>query len=359
MFSRNSIYPLPRDGALETKMQQLKYIGLVLKKNLWTVKFRKANTTALQGKSGLHFIISKMTKTLLKKCWKGSAVGVWDRDDYTKEAEKQLGDKDIYEEMCNDPGPLISTIHKAIEKVPKKGDVNADTIKYFMVKDPKSARFYLLPKIYKRLHDVPGWSVISNCGYYTENISSFLDCHLQPLTREVKSYLKGTNNFLKKLFSLLNLPDDITLSSVDVVGLYLNISHAESLCARRRRLDLRQEKYVTTSTLLELAAVFLKNNVFTFKGKTLKQKRVTTIGTKFAPLYSILFMTDLEEEPWNRTEAIPVVEVYRWHLFSLGLWRRESEEVYKIFEWETFDYKIHGRKVSNIDQLFGCYSSIY
>ena len=45
---------------------------------------------------------------------KGSAFVVWDRDDYIKEAEKQLGDKDIYEEVCNDPGPLISTIHKAI-----------------------------------------------------------------------------------------------------------------------------------------------------------------------------------------------------------------------------------------------------
>ena len=56
-----------------------------------------------------------------------------------------------------------------------------------MVKDPKFDRFYLLPKIQKRLHDVPGRPVISNYRYYTENISSFLDFHLQPLAREVKS----------------------------------------------------------------------------------------------------------------------------------------------------------------------------
>ena len=82
--------------------------------------------------------------------------------------------------MCNDPRPLLSTIHEAIEKIRKRGDLNADTINYFMVKDPKFARFYLLPKIHKRLHDVPGRTVISDCGYYTENISSFLDFHLQP-----------------------------------------------------------------------------------------------------------------------------------------------------------------------------------
>ena len=61
---------------------------------------------------------------------------------------------------------------------------------------------------YKWLHDVPGRPVISNCGYYTESISSFLDFH-KPLAWEVKSYMKDTNDFLKKLHSLPNLPDDI------------------------------------------------------------------------------------------------------------------------------------------------------
>ena len=132
--------------------------------------------------------------------------------------------------MCNDPEPLISTIHNAIEKVWLRGDLSADTIKYFMVKDPKFARFYLLPKIHKRLHDVPGRPVISNCGYYTENISSFLDFHLQPLAREGKSYIKDTNDFLKKLRSLPNLPDDIILCTVTVVGSYIPTFHMRRVC---------------------------------------------------------------------------------------------------------------------------------
>ena len=69
--------------------------------------------------------------------------------------------------MCKDPGPLISTIHEAIQEIRKRGDLNADTIKYSMVKDPKFACFYLLPRIRRQLHDVPGRPVISNCGYYT------------------------------------------------------------------------------------------------------------------------------------------------------------------------------------------------
>ena len=114
---------------------------------------------------------------------------------------------------------------------------------------------------YKRLDDVPGRFFISNCGYYTENISSVLDFHLEPLAHEVKSHMKDTNDFLQKLRSWPNLPNDIISCTVDVVGLYPNIQR-----------DLRQEKDVTTSTLVELAEVVLKNNVFTFKEKSLKQK---------------------------------------------------------------------------------------
>ena len=48
-----------------------------------------------------------------------------------------------------------------------------------------------------------------------------------------------------------------------------------------------------TDTIIDLAEVVLK---ITFRKKTLKQKRATAIGTKFAPPYSILFMAELEEK---------------------------------------------------------------
>ena len=54
-------------------------------------------------------------------------------------------------------------------------------------------------------------------------------------------------------------------------------------------------KDVSTDTIIDLAEVVLKNNIFTFGKKTLKQKQGTVIGTKFAPSHSILFMVELEE----------------------------------------------------------------
>ena len=105
------------------------------------------------------------------------------------------------------------------------------------MKDPKFARFYLLPKINKRLHNVPDRPVITNSGDHAENISSFLDHDLQPQAQAVKSYIKDTKEFLKNLRSLPKFPDRIILCTMDVVGLYANILQEEGLPALRKRLE--------------------------------------------------------------------------------------------------------------------------
>ena len=101
----------------------------------------------------------------------------------------------------------------------------------------------------------------------------------------VKSYIKDTNEFLKKLLSLPKLPDGIILCTMDIVGLYPNIPHEEGLSALRKRLETRQEKYDPADTTTDLAGVVLINNIFRFRKKTLQQKRGTAIGTKFASSY--------------------------------------------------------------------------
>ena len=60
---------------------------------------------------------------VIKGADKGSAVVVCDREDYIKEAEKQLGDSDVYAEVPDDSEPLISAIHRTIEKIRKRGDL--------------------------------------------------------------------------------------------------------------------------------------------------------------------------------------------------------------------------------------------
>ena len=60
---------------------------------------------------------------MIKSAGKGSTVVVWDREDYIKETEKQLGDEVVYEEVSNDAVPLLKTINAIIAKIRKRGDL--------------------------------------------------------------------------------------------------------------------------------------------------------------------------------------------------------------------------------------------
>ena len=61
---------------------------------------------------------------------------------------------------------------------------------------------------------MPGGSVISISGFYTENISFFIEYHLKSLAQNVKLYMRDTNDFLSKLASLPPLPDDVILCTI-------------------------------------------------------------------------------------------------------------------------------------------------
>lgn len=87
----------------------------------------------------------------------------------------------------------------------------------------------MLPKIYQWLYNVHGRSVVSNRDHYMENISSFLDSHVESRAKKVKSNIKYKSPFLKKLKETESLPKNAILCTIDVVGLNPNISHQEGL----------------------------------------------------------------------------------------------------------------------------------
>ena len=62
---------------------------------------------------------------------KGSVVVVWDRDDYLKEAYRQLDDKEVYEQVPDNPSVLANTLIKALSKIRLRRDLSKDTLDYF------------------------------------------------------------------------------------------------------------------------------------------------------------------------------------------------------------------------------------
>ena len=85
--------------------------------------------------------------------------------------ESQLENKDVYQEL---KGKIEGPLHKIIKSVIRKVRNNS-----------KLGRFYLPPKIHQRLYNIPGRPVISNSGYYTENISALLEYNPKPIMQNV------------------------------------------------------------------------------------------------------------------------------------------------------------------------------
>ena len=91
--------------------------------------------------------------------------------------------------------------------------------------------------------------VISNCG---KKVSEFLDHHLKPIMQEGWSYIKDTEDFLKKIQNMGKIPQDSILVTADVVGLYPSIPHNAGLRGLKDALDCRQNKKVPTDMLINM-----------------------------------------------------------------------------------------------------------
>ena len=96
------------------------------------------------------------------------------------------------------------------------------------------------------------------------------------------------NDFLCKLRDLPPLPESAIFVTIDVVSLYPHIPHNEGLEALKDVLDERENKTISTDSLIELSDIVLNNNFFEFNSDTYKQKRGAAIGTKMAPSYAIV-----------------------------------------------------------------------
>ena len=101
---------------------------------------------------------------------KGSCMVTWDRKDYLKKADRQLSDYKIYRDVnCTKKmlSLLVDKSNKIFPSLSRKKYILEKEVKYFTYNNKNATnlgRLYFLLKIYKRLFNVPGIPVISNCG---------------------------------------------------------------------------------------------------------------------------------------------------------------------------------------------------
>ena len=87
--------------------------------------------------------------------------------------------------MCSEDliPKLTEMSNMLLESSKRRGYISEKQLKYFRFDFKKACnlgKLYLLLKIDKRMFNIPGMPVISNCGTLTENVSEFMDSIFNP-----------------------------------------------------------------------------------------------------------------------------------------------------------------------------------
>ena len=90
---------------------------------------------------------------IIKKADKGSCIVIWGRNDYLMEAEKQLSDKKVYQEVSNSENilsKLAEMSNKMFSNLKKRGYITEKQLKYFSYEYRKATvNFISFPKFIK------------------------------------------------------------------------------------------------------------------------------------------------------------------------------------------------------------------
>ena len=143
-----------------------------------------------------------------------------------------------------------------------------------------------------------------------------MDHFIQPLVKELPSYLRDSSHLIN-LIRNLRIPKDSILATLDVTSLYTNISNNEGIEAVGGYLS-RHRHY---SSLLQLLRTVLTTNIFKFDNKDFLQVGGTAMGTKLAPSFANLFMGYFEDK-----------FIYSYRLQPL-LWKRFIDDIFFIWTY--------------------------
>ena len=191
---------------------------------------------------------------------KGGGVVIMDADKYIEAADRQLSGSTNYKKLQNDPTLQHNKlVNDTITRFKKEKLLPQNIADGLSTSNPRTPKFYLSPKIHKPNN--PGRPVISSVNCHTSNTSRYVDYHLQPIVKNIPSYIKDTNNFIKKTKDV-KVPKDAILVSLDVKALYTSIPNPECIAAVKRAYDKYQQKTIATKVLTTFLALILTLNNF-------------------------------------------------------------------------------------------------
>ncbi|KAK2814198.1 hypothetical protein Q5P01_000712 [Channa striata] len=270
---------------------------------------------------------------VIKPADKGSVVVILSRQQYIAEVSRQLEDNMYYKKL-EEPIYLetVPMVHDILDKLKRKKFITGNQNKYLKGEiEPRSRRFYILPKVHKAPEKwtvpyriPPGRPIVSDCDSETYRTAEYVDYFLNPLSVKHTSYVKDTYHFID-IVRNLSVPPDSLFFTIDIDSLYTNIDTTAGLVAVQRVFQKYPDKRRPDKQILELLEINLNRNDFEFNGEFYLQIKGTAMGKKFAPAYANIFMANWEEEALAKCPIKPLH--YLRYLDDIwGIWTGTMEQ---------------------------------
>ena len=268
----------------------------------------------------------------------------------------------VYQRLQTDITSDISKrVSNAVDEAMLLNVIDSDTAGGLKINNPKPGNLYCLPKIHKcpGSKTPPPRPICNSKQTPTEKISEWVDDQLQPLVKELPSYIQDDNDFLRKIDNINethHLPPDTLLVTWDVKSLYTNIPEQGGTAACRHYLSSNGRSINVIEIVMKFVGLILNCNHFTFGNAFFLQKSGTAMGTRMAPSYANLFMGFLETDLLNSAPEKPLVW-YRYIDDVFFIWthgREKYEEFFRFCNNNRFGmiFEVTKDSVSNISVPF-------
>ena len=136
---------------------------------------------------------------------------------------------------------------------------------------------------------------MKRCESITENIGIFVEHDIKHSPIQYESYLKDTPDFLRQAKNINKkekLPPNAILVTLDISGLYTNITHSEGINCTREALNSQNHSQFSTEFIIRLLELVLEYNIFEFDGEYYQQLIGTAMGSRLAPSYANIFLAN-------------------------------------------------------------------
>ena len=159
-----------------------------------------------------------------------------------------------------------------------------------------------------------------------------MDEHIKEYVPQTQSYIRDTQDFIKKIKSLGTISEGAILCTLDVSSLYTNIPNNEGILAVAAKLRRDPSKAPIANFILDLLKLVLHSMNFTFNGDHYLQTGGTAIETSLAPNYANLFRDRFETKA---LDGYPLKPLTRKRFIDdiFMIWTHGEDSLNKFIEY--------------------------